>query len=887
MGTCCTSDDIVHIQIEDAINTTGNTASNLVDTIGDKLPTFDDIIDEKHMKYMKHYDVSSKEIEEKHTTQSLFWGIGIENETYLMHAEKYGIKSFRNLKQKRERYSVDYYKSFIADGPCGINALLQRANTLDTLTYPMYINSHTFQATDVKQEHRIHYDVGGTPNVAFTESLHDILLRESDYYKSVYNTSFVFDGDSIEFITQDFYCATVDSCMKELISQKQRFLSEIQPYFQTWFSKAVVFPDHNYGFVSFLTTKNRNLGICNNGTIHINLTLPTMLENGVIQDKTAFIKEHLNLVPYFQLVEPLIVACYGTPDIFSLLSDNEYAVGSQRVALSRYISVQTFDAEHPINGKLLLMDRPKEPAFWQNAMTAYHLNEKIGYDINFNKFKNHGIELRFFDWFPEEYLADILHFFVLLSEHAKQYLAKPFDKTKYNTIIQNCIKKGFSCTLSLEECTMILEDLQLPQLSQSPLSLSLSPSQSPSPHSLLSHISNQLYAFYHDGPIVKLLSPNQPTPTIQNYNWIAYQKLHDDLFSKPELIIRAEANPFESRTPIIPKDIQALHAHFRVCVETATTRCYSDEDYKANGAKIVPKDYWITSKNSYVLGIKHPIHSSHSAHSTSLTSNTLLHFAHCFKGQHGASHILDTLRPSVFLDYEYMLDTQGKRVISFCGQSGKIGCYVALMAYYKSYYHATRDIPPFDEELYQSMLYSFTARHKPSVLLIGHGTVGKSCKAVLDHLCIPCTIWTSKDAIHKKVILGHDILLHAIRLDETRHIAPFLERSDLEKPSALSVICDISCDLGHPQNTLPIYDEYTTKQHPVIRMNYGQNKVNLIAINCLPSLEPIVSSDQFSAKLVSLLPDLPHFQRSASFIPNAAIFNRAYQKFKACLLSVS
>ena len=378
------------------------------------------------------------------------------------------------------------------------------------------------------------------------------------------------------------------------------------------------------------------------------------------------------------------------------------------------------------------------------------------------------------------------------------------------------------------------------------------------------------------------MSPRCPNPSIVNYNWIAYQKLHYDLFSKPELIIRVEANPFESRTPIVPKDVSALLPFFKVCVESSTTRCYSDEDYKVNGAMIVPKDYWIPSKNSYVLGIKHPAHSAHSASET----QTLLHFAHCFKGQHGASQILDSLRPSVFLDYEYMTELN-KRVISFCGQSGKIGCYLALMAYYKSYYHATRDIPPFDEELYQSMLYSFTARHKPSVLLIGHGTVGKSCKAVLDHLCIPCTIWTSKDAIHKKVILGHNILLHAIRLDETRHVAPFLERSDLEKPSALSVICDISCDLGHPQNTLPIYDEYTTKQQPVIRMNYGQNKVNLIAINCLPSLEPIVSSDQFSAKLVSLLPDLPHFQRSHSFIENAAIFYRAYQKFKTCLLSVS
>ena len=382
------------------------------------------------------------------------------------------------------------------------------------------------------------------------------------------------------------------------------------------------------------------------------------------------------------------------------------------------------------------------------------------------------------------------------------------------------------------------------------------------------------------------MSPHCPNPSIVNYNWIAYQKLHYDLFSKPELIIRVEANPFESRTPIVPKDISALLPFFKVCIESSTVRCYSDEEYQHQGATIVPTNYWILSTNSYVIGIKHP------AHRASTTSNTLLHFAHCFKGQHGASQVLDSLRHSVFLDYEYMVDTcsaePNNRVISFCGQSGKIGCYLALMTYYKSYYHGnnTNTIPPFDEDVYQSMLYSFSARHKPSVILIGHGTVGKSCKAVLDQFCIPCTIWTSKDSINKKVILGHDILLHAIRLDETRHVAPFLERADLEKPSALSVICDISCDLGHPQNTLPIYEEYTTKQQPVIRMNYGQNKVNLIAINCLPSLEPIVSSDQFSAKLVSLLPDLPHFQRSKSFVPNAAIFDRAYQKFKSCISSM-
>ena len=32
----------------------------------------------------------------------------------------------------------------------------------------------------------------------------------------------------------------------------------------------------------------------------------------------------------------------------------------------------------------------------------------IGYDFNYNKFIKHGIELRIFDSFPEEYLEDII-----------------------------------------------------------------------------------------------------------------------------------------------------------------------------------------------------------------------------------------------------------------------------------------------------------------------------------------------------------------------------------------------------------------------------------------------------------------------------------------------
>jgi hypothetical protein len=72
---------------------------------------FTDIIDDKHLKYMDYYNGSKgpKELLGP-LTPTLFWGIGIENESYLMVKKK--LNNVANLKCKRERYSVDYFKSF-------------------------------------------------------------------------------------------------------------------------------------------------------------------------------------------------------------------------------------------------------------------------------------------------------------------------------------------------------------------------------------------------------------------------------------------------------------------------------------------------------------------------------------------------------------------------------------------------------------------------------------------------------------------------------------------------------------------------------------------------------------------------------------------------------
>ena len=351
---------------------------------------FDDIIDDKHFRYMNSYDSS----------YTLFWGLGIENESYLMMDTKYNHSDFKKLKLKSERYSVNYFNNYKSDE---LIQTMKHLYTLNKLTYPVYINSHTFQKTDIHLEHRTLYDNSSTPNSLFIESLHDILLRENNFYKKEYGSSIVFDGDSIEFITQNFYNTTVHSCVQELISTKRRFLIECSPFFRKWGWNSISFPDHNYGITTFLSTNKQNLGICNNGTYHINITLPTLIKNGIIINRNKFIYQHIQYIKCIQMIEPLIIACYGTPDIFSLVNkknSKNYSMGSLRVTLSRYISLQTFDTDHPVNGKLLLLPKSNDSKYWYNQLhdMPYQINSEIGADINFNKFKNHGIEMRFLDW---------------------------------------------------------------------------------------------------------------------------------------------------------------------------------------------------------------------------------------------------------------------------------------------------------------------------------------------------------------------------------------------------------------------------------------------------------------------------------------------------------
>jgi hypothetical protein len=828
-------------------------------------PLFTDIVDEKHMKYMSSYSPE----------QTLFWGIGIENETYLMRTALRNAAAFRRLRQKRERYSVDYFLNFKAEP---LQKSMAELATLESLTYPIYINSHTFQRTDHRGEHRTLYDGVGTPNPAFTESLHETLLRDVPFYARTYDTSVVFDGDSIEFITQQFYQTTVDTCVQELIDLKRDWLAAVTPALAASLGP-LRFPDHNYGIVAFQSTYQRNMALCNSGTYHVNLTLPTRLEDGVIVDKAQFAADHLKWVEAIQIVEPLLVACYGTPDVLSLArpfekEEEQYSIGSLRVTLSRYVSLQTFPTKAPVNGKLLHCSVPEGSWYKGLGESPYHTNDVIGYDVNFNKFKNHGIELRFFDWFPEEYLADLVFFLILLGEHAIHCAKRTpralklrgvFDPLRYGNIIMGCVRKGFTHVLSALEVNQILEDLQLRPLNGPRTA-----------HELLCHLANVLFVTYRHGDIVSVMAPHRTAPpVIVNYNRIAFQKLHRDLFGLPPLVLRAEKSLTEYRTPLTPSAMASLAPFFRLLVERAAHRCYSDQEYEAAGATLVEQGSWIGMPRAYVMGLKE-------MDGAAVKGQTLAHFAHALNGQKGAEQRLAAVRGGTFIDYEYMVDSAGARVLSFCRESGDVGCYLALMAYYAQRGaqglggEGLCDIGPFHRATYQQILMEETQIHRPSVLLIGHGTVGKACEAVLKLFGITPTIWTSKTVPSVEAVRDHEILLHAVRLDVRTPVPPFLRLTDFTESMRLSVICDLTCDAHHPHNTLPLYDTYTTRSHPV-RTISTKPRVDLIAIDHLPSLDPVASSDAFSSVWVKYVPELLWFPYTKRVSPLAAALEKSYQ----------
>ena len=414
---------------------------------------------EKHKKYKAQYKPND-----------LYWGLGIERECYLESPNSHPVTGDFFNNQQRERYSVNYYKSY---KPGKFNeALAEVIDPSAVYHLPLLINAHSFLKTDVAGEPETLYKKGSPQNPKFRGStLFQELQSVSAFFRSEYEKSFTFDGDTIELMTQQFYKASVTSAVEEMIGLRDKFLAELNaaltkiPHANPSISGPIKWMAKNYGVARMLTNP-ANIAIFNNGTYHINITLPTQLNaKGNIKDMEAFIRRHHAVINYYQWLEPLLIAAYGTGDFLSSV-DSAFAKGSLRNALSRYIGIGTYNSAAMQPGKILTIDASGNSPPWMGSFykkSAYEHLQTIGLDINFNKHYNHGIELRIFDWFPEEQLEGLLRFLVHAADAGLQVLPpSPRNNGTWNSMVEKVLFDGKVAAFSANEIQQFLEPLQIP-----------------------------------------------------------------------------------------------------------------------------------------------------------------------------------------------------------------------------------------------------------------------------------------------------------------------------------------------------------------------------------------------------------------------------------------
>jgi hypothetical protein len=417
------------------------------------LPNFE--IMEKHEKYLPVYKPNKE-----------YWGLGIENETYIEVDKKITKPvSFVNNKN-RERYSVDYWKTY-DDEKC--EEFIKKYIKIEgnnTISFPLLINSHSLTKTDRNGYHKTTYAERPQPNPKYCGvSIFDELCELCDYFKVNHDIWYCFDGDTIEFITQNFYKAQVQDTINELLTYKKEWMKNFSKYMKKIKLEGSLkgkyhYPKENHGLAIYHTNRN-NVAVFNNGTYHINLTLPTELdENCDIRDWNKFVMSHRKVARLFQWITPFLIVRFGSPDMFSKYQEFEdmFPKGSQRLCVSRYIGACTYDTENMPVGKILTLPYQRVEGRWyekiyESPNCTYKKGNFLGQDINFHKHKNHGLEFRIFDWFPEEYLEECIGMLVWMCDEAlnKDLLDDPRFSEIYNDVLARAIWKGGENIISNNE----------------------------------------------------------------------------------------------------------------------------------------------------------------------------------------------------------------------------------------------------------------------------------------------------------------------------------------------------------------------------------------------------------------------------------------------------
>jgi len=138
---------------------------------------------------------------------------------------------------------------------------------------------------------------------------------------------------------------------------------------------------------------------------------------------------------------------------------------------------------------------------------------------------------------------------------------------------------------------------------------------------------------------------------------------------------REDKNPWERRVPLIPTHVRELihNESLEVLVQTSPNRIFPDADYEREGAQIVET----LEPSPIIFAVKEiPVNFFEKR-------KTYIFFSHTIKGQSSNMPMLQKILDleCTLIDYERIVDENGKRLVFFGEQAGQAGMIDTLWAY--------------------------------------------------------------------------------------------------------------------------------------------------------------------------------------------------------------
>ena len=363
-------------------------------------------------------------------------------------------------------------------------------------------------------------------------------------------------------------------------------------------------------------------------------------------------------------------------------------------------------------------------------------------------------------------------------------------------------------------------------------------------------------------------------------------------------LIREEKIPKDIRVALTPKQCVEVQDKYgvKIIAETSPGRCYTDEEYRAEGIEIVDD----LSVCDIILGIKEvPVDKL-------IEGKTYLFFSHTKKKQPYNQKLMHALiRKKIrMIDYEALTHNDGQRILGFGFFAGVVGAHNGLLTYGKKYglyelkaAHECKDLEEMSHEYQQVHFPNF------KVAVTGSGKVASGIVDVMDRADIEfvepedflentfdypvythlkgSTLYRRKDTgkyaredfhhhpqdyecLFRNYLPVTDILMNGIYWDT--QIERLFEKEDIRRADyKTNVIADITCDVdgsvplnvGASTIDVPVYGIDKSTFNKTQPFQNTEEVVDIMAVDNLPNELPRDASFHFGQHLEKfILPEL-------------------------------